>query len=361
MTVHCPKVELDEMQCVVLNGPSMFGTGKSVRAVEREIVGLEARKTQLAKLHAQAIEDEHQAEKDLEKFLDKGDIAAGLDGAQSSVHLARQNAIDLANAVARQERLVLGAQERLAQALDCELREKVAAEREKAAEAVESAAIELQRAIELLASACQRLMGAIPRDIRIESVPEWGGRSHEQPLSVAEIARAVLAEGLYSAAPELLEAVARDGVILIHLPLLTRRAGRVSRSIQRTDADFLDTTGSARAFVADPLRQSAADIRVGAVPLDHQATLALPPASPPEPTIEMLALRPLRWRGRNGRVKRSDAWCSVDLPVSLVARARELGAAVEMGTHEAETRIEARRNQLGGLEQQPDPTDLGNG
>jgi hypothetical protein len=340
----------------------MFGGCKatSMSAVECEIAGLEARKAQLAKLHAQAIEHEAQAEKDLEKFLDKGDITAGLNGAQSSVHAARQNVIDLGRAVERQERLVAGAQERLVQARDSELREKAAAEREKAAEAIESAAIELQRAIELLASAGQRLMGAIPRDIRIESVPEWGGRSHEQPLNTIEIVRAIVAEATYERAPELFEVIAQDGDISIRLPLLTRRGGRVSRSIQRTDGDFLDATGSARAFVADPLRQSAADIRVGAVPLDHQATLALPPASPPEPTIEMLALRPLRWRDRNGRVKRGDAWCSVDLPVNLVARARELGAAVEMQTHEAQARIEARRNQLGGLEQQPDATDLGN-
>jgi hypothetical protein len=347
----------------------MFGIGtksKSVKKIEQEIGSLEARKTQLAKLHAQAIADEAAAEKALERFLDKGDISAGLDGAQSSLHAARQNSIDLANAVARQERLVIGAQERLQQAYDREQRERAASAREKAADDVEAAAVELQRSIELVAVACDRLAAAIPNgaiDIRV--VPErvywnWAGRSPDEPLNPIEIVRAVFAESLYQKSAELFEVVARGSDILIHLPLMARRSGKVARGIQRDDVEFLDAVGSARALVSDPLRALAMDVRDGAAPLDAQASLALPPPPPPVPTVEMLLLKPVYWRDRDGRVHRGQAWHSVHMPVSVSKRARELGVAVKMHTREAERYIEARRNQIAGQEYNPPPAvDLG--
>jgi hypothetical protein len=183
----------------------MFGIGRSkaVKGIEKEIAGLEARKAQLARLHAQALADEVAAEKALEQFLDRGDISSGLDGAQSAAHAARQNSIDLAAAVARQERLIVGAAERLAQAHDLEARGKAASAREKAADAVEEGAVELQRAIDAVAAAFNRLCDAIPHnavDIKgTTGAPTywgWSGRLPE-PLNAIEIARAILAEALY--------------------------------------------------------------------------------------------------------------------------------------------------------------------
>jgi hypothetical protein len=348
----------------------MLGIGtksKSVKKIEQEIGSLEARKTQLQSLHAQALADEAAAEKNLERFLDKGDLSGGLDGAQSSLHAARQNALDLGAAVERQERLIIGAAERLQQAHDREQRERAARAREKAAGAVEAAAGELQRAVDAVAAAFDRLCGAIPHNavaIKDTAGPPtywgWAGRSPDEPLNSVEIARCVLAESLYEKSPEAFEVISRNSDVLIQLPLLARRAGKVARGLQRDDGEFLDAVASARAFISSPLRQSAQAIRDGAVPLDQPGSLALPPPPPPEPTVEMLLLKPVYWRDRDNRVYRGDAWHSVHMPISISKRAIELGVAVKMGTREAAAHIEARRDQIGGQEYNPSPpTDLG--
>lgn len=346
--------------------PGVGGKTKSLKTIEREIAGLESRKVQLLKLHAQAIADAAAAEKNMEKFLDSADLSGGLDGAQSAVHAARQNSIDLAAAVERQEHLIIGAQERLAQAHEVEQRERVATERERAADDVEAAAVELQRGIELVATAADRLAAAIPQGaLDIREVSErvywgWQGRSPDEQLNASAIVRAIAAEGLYQAAPELFELIARHDDILSQLPLLARRAGKVARGLQRGDTEFLDAVGSARAFVGDPLRSLAADIRAGAVSLDQPASLVLPPPPPPEPTVEMLLLKPVYWKDREGRVQRVDAWHLGNLPVTIAKRARERGVAVKMGTREAEGYIRARQNQIGGWENQAPPSvDLG--
>jgi hypothetical protein len=345
----------------------MFGIGKSkqVKRVEKEIETLEARKAQLAKLYDQAVADETAAQSNLEKFLDRGDLSGGLDGAQSAVHAARQNSIDLAHAVERQKRLIVGAAERLAQAHDFAAREKAAVQRETSADAVEEEAAELRRAIESVAKAFDKLASAIPNGaIDIRGVPErvylnWAGRSDE-PLNAIEIARAILAEDLYQRLPEAFEVIARSNDILAHLPLLTRRAGKVARGLQRTDTEFFDAVGSAKAFVSDPLRALAMDIRDGAAPLDAPASLALPPPPAPLPTVEMLLLKPVYWRDRDGRVHRGDAWHTANMPISISVRARELGVAVKMGSAEAEAHIQARSNMIAGQEYNPPPaTDLG--
>jgi hypothetical protein len=346
----------------------MFGIGKSnaVKAVEREIAGLESRKAQLAKLHEQAVADEAAAQSNLERFLDRGDLSEGLNGAQVALHTARQNSIDLAAAVMRQDGMIAAAEERLAQARDQGARKRAAAEREKAAANVEAAAGELQRAVESVAQACDQLAAAIPNGaIDIRGVPEriylnWAGRSADEQLNPIELTRLILAEAMYARAAELFEVIARGNDILIHLPLLARRAGRVARGIQRDDVEFGDAIASAKAFIADPLRTLATDIRDGVASPDQPASLALPPPPPPVPTVEMLLLKPVFWRDRDRRVHRAQAWHSAHLPVSVSKRARELGVAVKMGSAEAEAHIQARRNQIGGQEYNPAPaTDLG--
>jgi 5-methylcytosine-specific restriction enzyme A len=283
----------------------MFGIskGKQVKKVQSEISALEARRAQLQKLHAQALADEATAQSNLEQFLDRGDLSEGLNGAQTAAHFAKQNSLDLAAAIQRQEGVIAAAQERLAQAYDREAREKAAAAREKAAEAVEEAAEELHCAVEAVAVAFDQLCDAIPHGaLDIRGVAEarvywgWQGRPPDERLNAVEIARAVTAEALYERAPELFEIIARNSDVLVHLPLLTRRAGRVARGIQREDVEFGDAVTSAKAFVADPLRALAEDIRSGAVPVDHPASLALPPPPPPEPTVSMLMLRAAYWR-----------------------------------------------------------------
>jgi hypothetical protein len=302
----------------------------------------------------------------LETFLDRGNLAGGLDGAQTAVHVAKQNAIDLGRAVERQERLLVGAAERLQQAYDLQQREKTASAHEKAAANVEAAAAELQRAIEAVAQAADKLAAAIPPNgVEVKGVPErvywgWQGRSPDEQLNAIEIVRAVFAEGLYEKSPELFEIIARSTDILVHLPLLTRRGGKVARGLLRDDVDFLDAVGSAKAFVADPLRSLAEDIRAGDAPLDQPGSLALPPPPPPVPTTSMLLLKPVLWRNREGRVIRNDAWTVADIPVAVAKRAVELGAGVKAGSRDAEAHIQARQNQLLGVPyQQPDSVDLG--
>ena len=59
----------------------MFGIGKTkaVRQAQTEVTDLECRRTELAKLHEQSLADATTAEAALEKFLDQGDLSAGLD------------------------------------------------------------------------------------------------------------------------------------------------------------------------------------------------------------------------------------------------------------------------------------------
>jgi HK97 family phage prohead protease len=264
----------------------MFGMGiksKSIKTVTREVAELEARKAHLETLHQQSLVDARLAEEALEKFLAEGDLSEGLNGAQVALHTARQNSIDLAAAVTRQDGMIAAAEERLAQARDQEARKRAASEREKAAANVEAAAADLQRAVETVAQAADRLASAIPNGaIEVKGLPErifwnWAGREPDLPLNPIELCRAIFAEGLYERAPELFEVVSRNSDILIYLPLLARRAGRVARGIQRDDVEFGDAIASAKAFIADPLRALAADIRAGNVSLDAPASLALPP------------------------------------------------------------------------------------
>jgi hypothetical protein len=342
----------------------MFGIGdstKSIEAIEREIADLEIRKAQLGKLQTQAVADEAAAEARLEKFLATGDLSDGLNGAQTAVHIAKQNVIDLGRAVERQTGLIAVAQERLAQACDLEAREKAAVGREQVADLVEAAADKLQDAIKAVAQAFDRLAAAVPEglvDIKVWNT--WMTGASQRPLSAIEIARAILAEALYQTAPESFEVVARDSDILIEMPVLTRRAGRVARGIRSDDPDFLDAIGSARALVGDPLRQSAADIRTGVVLRDQPASLALPPAPPPIAVVNMLLLQPVIWKDREGRIVRHDAWTIADLPVTIGKRAVERGVGVGAGTSEAQAHIHERQNQIGGLPwSAPTPVDLG--
>jgi hypothetical protein len=55
----------------------------------------------------------------------------------------------------------------------------------------------------------------------------------------------------------------------VHLPAADAPRRKVARGIQRTDVEVLEAVGSARAFVADPLRSLAADVRAGVASPDQ--------------------------------------------------------------------------------------------
>jgi hypothetical protein len=280
-------------------------------------------------------------------------LSDGLNGAQTTVHIAKQNVIDLSRAVERQAGLIAAAQERLAQAYDLEVRETAAADREEAADNVEAAAAELQRAIEAVAQACDRLAAAIPQgalDIRGIAEPTiWGraGYSPEQPLNAIEITRSILAEALYAREPALLEVIARNHDILVQLPLLTRRAGKVARAIQREEIEFLDAVGSARAYVADPLRRLAGDVRAGVAPLDMPASPAVPAPPPPAPmpVTNVCFLKPVRWVNQDGTTGKNDGWPCGGVPVTVAERAIQLGVAVAADSPEAAAHVRYRTDR----------------
>lgn len=195
--------------------------------------------------------------------------AAMLTSAASNADIKKLDA-DMEDALLSIERLEAAETElitRLEHAKDTAERERLAGEQERAASAIEEKSRALEGPIAALAAAFAELLKAIPADTSITV-------SATQPATSEDVARAILASGLYTALPSIFEMVPCR-------PHLSRLGGAaVERALfVHTFADGLMTTRcngligeectihpasiTASGLIVDPLRRRAAALRGG--------------------------------------------------------------------------------------------------
>lgn len=248
--------------------------------------------------------------------------------ADSAVRNATDDVAALADAIQELERRKDEAHGHLAAVRGQAIRDAAASERETAAAAVERGAVDLDRAIEALATAFEAVADAVPPGaISVKShVPYWG-RS-EDSLSAYDVARAVVAEGLYRRCPEIFHVVEHGGEYrTINLPLSHRLPdGALDRHVPVQGATFSHSSAAAQALLVDPLRRSADAIRRGE--LSPDLPVAPVAESWPEvhvPSTSLVLARAISWAGVNGVPQHASAGgCELPEPIAEAALAAGL-------------------------------------
>jgi hypothetical protein len=161
------------------------------------------------------------------------------------------------------------ARARQAQAEDSETREAAAAAREADAVRIGEAAVELDHAIQAIGAAFERLCVSTPDGC----VPvRFSSHFDTAPMNVIELARAVLASGLYRRLPEVFELVDNPQLSLrsaqIRLRALSVRGLDLNLMSVPEDTPFDDAIAAAEKILCAHLRQLAPDIRSGAASPD---------------------------------------------------------------------------------------------
>lgn len=244
-----------------------FWKKNAVEVLEGEVSKLASRRASLeAKLQAAvtAAEAARAARRDFlidgaENEQESARLEAEAANAERIESSIRDALADLAARLADGER-------RLAAAREAQLREGVAAETEKAAAAIEIAAAELDRHIEALSAAFEKLAAAIRFG---DGLPRTVGGGEPRRMTSFEAARLVLAEGLYHAAPDAFEVhglAEVGGVIRITMPVPYRRRDyQIDTAIPKgvVELQFRAASGAAEANLLTPMRDVATAIREG--------------------------------------------------------------------------------------------------
>ena len=312
---------------------SFFRKG-AVVAVENELKALEARRASLStKLTAAELALDAARNTRREHLIDGAeDDNASAQKIEKTIIGAEREAASLADAIAEVDRRLVDGRNRLATENNAELREKVAAERETAAKQVQTVSARLEKVIADVALVFDALTEVIPHGAAQIYEPGVGPR----PASPHEAARAILAEGLFSASPEMFEVIGRASIsetTSVNLQVMhRRREGSLDGRIPKgdTSVEFLPATQAANAILVEPLRRSAEAIRAGDAPADSDVTPLRVPA-PVEPGWfefkDVYLLRPISFIGCGGyRMAEDLGYHVLDAPVAEKALA--LGAAV---------------------------------
>jgi hypothetical protein len=177
---------------------------------------------------------------------------------------------DVALARIRAERLELAEvelEERIAAAKDRASREARAAEAERAADAIEAKALALETAVTALAAAYTDFASAVPSALCLKKDDNCGAMP---PATPADIGRAVLAQGLYAANPNIFDMMtartlaARPACVERGLFVTTVEDGvltRFNRGVVGEECAILPTIEAAEAIVTAPLRRLARELR----------------------------------------------------------------------------------------------------
>lgn len=169
----------------------------------------------------------------------------------------------------RLERLELAElelQDRLDRARDSVARSTRAAELERAASSIEEKAKSLESAIAALGAAFDDLVRAIPHDAGVQRDCD----TMTKPATPEDVARAVLAQGLFCAAPSIFEMVAartrslRPACVERVLNVYAIRDGTLTRfnnGLVGEECEIAPAPFAAEQFIVAPLRAQAAALR----------------------------------------------------------------------------------------------------
>jgi len=251
---------------------SIFKRTTGIEKLRSDVVALEARRTMLQQQREAAESALEKARGDLrDKLIASDDLA--FDDASVTMAERRLSAID--DALTEIERRIDDGQTAVAAAEDAKAREDEAKAREAAAAKVEQIAVKLQRAIGDVAALAGELRDALPDCVSITEYRElWGPAG---ALSHGAVVRAVVCEGLFSAAPQLLDLAGKESIGQFYsaeMRLFYRRSDGTMSALWPTEGTPrpLPLSGAVEATVVAPLRQSAALIRSGELPADAPAT-----------------------------------------------------------------------------------------
>lgn len=224
--------------------------------------------------------------------------------------------------------------ERIAAARDSSERQRRAGKMDAAADAIEARAVNLEKAIDTLADAFTAFADVVPvKSPATRYEPGSGAR----PANNFEVARAVLAQGLFQRLPDAFEVTGREAIgaeFQIRMPVLYhRRDGSLAPGIPKDEAadlKFPFASGTADKIVVAPLRQVAAEIRAGRAPVNalHPAPRKAPLEPAPFPTQRLVFLRPATYVAVDGRKIVEDGSRETSVAEPIAKRAIELGLAV---------------------------------
>jgi hypothetical protein len=330
---------------------NLFGKkATGVSAIEADVAQLEKRRGALgAKLASaqSALEAARAARREhlIESAEDDASATAKFEGA---VATAERDVVALHDAIGELDARLADARKRLVGAKEAAEREAAAHEREKAAAAIEARAVNLEKAIDALADAFSAFASEIPVKSPATRYESGGAR----PANNFEVARAVLAQGLFQCLPDAFEVIGRQAIgaeFQIRMPVLFLRSdghlhGGIPKEIA-ADLKFPLASGAADKIVVAPLRRVAEEIRAGRVPADAsrpapKPTPIEPPLPPLVPVYVMKILRYTNFRGDMDIVSPGDT----HLPAPVYERALALGLAVTPeDPRAAEHRQTARR------------------
>jgi HAMP domain-containing protein len=330
----------------------MFGriAGKTVSKIETELADLERRCSARRTEYDAAVASSAKAQAERRSLLVEGEPdPKSRAKADTAIRTAEDDIAGLSDAIAELGRRIEDAQSRLADAKSQVAREHAARERLKAADKIEAAALEMDRAIDVLAGAFETIAEAVPYGaVSVRTHMGIVGESTDE-LSNYDIARQVLAEGMFRRLPEFFRVVEHSpsGLRSIDLAVAYRTPkGSISAEIPSREAiSFAYASGSADALLVQPLRRSAAAIRAGELAPDLPAEPA-PPSIEPEPfaEVEVTFTKPVRWINERGYTVQRGAWShTVPAPVAEAAFAK--GVAHPSDSFEARTHLANRHGQ----------------
>ncbi len=268
-----------------------FQKATTVTKIEAELQTLAARRP---KLHSQLTA----AEAALESALgDRRDLLIGDDSDNASARAAVEKRVlgaerDIAtysDAIAAIDAKIADAKQRLAAARDADAREIAAKRHDATADGIEKLALRLDRAVDELVAAADSLRDAIdPALIETRLYRNFFGLA-ERPLDPFEAVRFVLAEGLFSRAPELFVIEAPDigefASASMQVPM-SRPDGSLCFDLPKHRLDgvkFLTASGALERSLVTPLRRAAQEIREGKRSPHAAATPGAPKTIAPAP------------------------------------------------------------------------------
>lgn len=251
----------------------LFGKKKSgaVAALEGEIDALTKRRDALQTKFDASANLLDLARIDRRNFLINGDDAdaAAAQKFDAAIAASDRDVTALRDALTEIDSRLTDARQRLEMARDGDEREQRAAAWERAADDISKRAAALEAATDALAIALSDFTKAIPDDIGL--VMDHSGFAPNSPATAAQLAAAIVGQGLCMTAPDLFETRRPPSRVLrpagVERALIVRtigNGGKLSNFLpghQGEEVEILPTRLAAQHILVEPLRQRASALR----------------------------------------------------------------------------------------------------
>jgi hypothetical protein len=312
-----------------LKAPKKATPEAAIAAMEEQLERLRA---ELRDAHA--VVSSHSQRRDAAMLTDVSDADIARLDADADLASIRAERLELAE---------LELEERLSRARDESARQKVAAEREAQARAVEEAALPLEKAIDALAEEFGKFASAVPT---VNGALYFDSSKGTSAMTPIEVARTILAEGLSARLPDAFISLNKSLIgttyeLALYVPH-RRRDGYVDFDLPKLpkgeEIRFLQASGVADALVVAPLRCSADAIRNGEIaPSEPPVPIRPRPIVEPPPFKfqRVYLLKRITYVNELGSRVHEDAG-DTNLLEPAAERALASGAAVPIGDPRAE-------------------------